>query len=288
MKGDMGGDMRGIVDPDQMLRYVDFDRQPAGDVLEGLVEWFWTVSWDMPAGVVHEQQVLNHPAGNISVGTLDDAGVCLDPPQGRVYGVQVGLSSRRLAEQGWTVAARTTVGGLGVFLNGSARAAADQQLSFEVGLPGGWGQAMVDEVVRYASNLDRVFSLRAQLERIVEQRDPTMIAEAREVAAVASLAETDRGLCRVEQLAAAAGYSVRSLQRLFDLHVGQSPAFIIRRWRIIEAAEAARVAIADNDDWRGWATVADELGYSDQAHLVRDFGRHLGVSPTAYVARNRS
>ena len=33
--------------------------------------------------------------------------------------------------------------------------------------------------------------------------------------------------------------SVRTLQRLFDRHVGVSPAFVIRRWRLIEAAEAA-------------------------------------------------
>lgn len=279
------GDMRGIVDPDRMLEVVDFDRLPAGDGLAGLVEWFWTVSWDLPDGMVRDQEVLNHPAGNISVGTLDDAGVALDPPEGRVYGVQVGMSNRRLAGQGWTVAARTTVGGLGVFLDGPARAAADRQLAFDEGVPG-VDEAVVAAVSAAPTNPERVDLLRAELERVVSERDPARIDEARRVAEVAALAETDRSVCRVDQLAAAAGYSVRSLQRLFDEHVGQSPAFIIRRWRIIEAAEAARLAVAGGEDWRGWAAVADELGYSDQAHLVRDFGRHLGVTPSAYVSRN--
>ena len=104
--------------------------------------------------------------------------------------------------------------------------------------------------------------------------------------AAASLIEHDRSMCRVEQLAAAAGTSVRSLQRRFDTHVGASPAFVIRRWRIIEAAEAARDAAQRGAQWRGWAAVAAELGYADQAHLTRDFRRHLGVSPSAYAQRN--
>jgi transcriptional regulator GlxA family with amidase domain len=93
---------------------------------------------------------------------------------------------------------------------------------------------------------------------------------------------------RVEQLATLAGISVRTLQRLFDYHVGVSPSFVIRRWRIIEAAEAAQQAIAEGGEWSGWATVAAELGYADQAHLTRDFRRHLGTSPAVYLAQATS
>ena len=280
-------DTRGIVDPAAMMRLVDFVRYPAGDALAGLVEWFWSVAWDLPAGAVHDQQVLNHPAGNISIGTLDDAGVPLDPPEGRVYGVQRGISSRHLTLVGWTVAARTSVGGLGVFLDGPARAATDVQLTFDDALPGIDASRIVADVVDLDDNERRVDRLRNGLEELIGRRDPALVAEARHVVEVATLAEHDRALCRVEQLASAAGVSTRSLQRLFDLHVGASPSFVIRRWRIIEAAEAARQAAEPGHDWRGWAAVAAELAYADQAHLIRDFRRHLGVSPSVYVARNR-
>ena len=134
-------------------------------------------------------------------------------------------------------------------------------------------------------NAQRIGLLRAALEELATHRDPSMVAEARHVAEVAATAERDRSVCRVEQLAAAAGTSVRTLQRLFDQHVGVSPSFVIRRWRIIEAAEAARTALDGGADWRGWASVAAELGYSDQSHLTRDFRRHLGTSPSAYLGR---
>lgn len=285
--GPLPDDTRGIIDPATMMRHVDFARSPAGAVLGGLVEWFWSVAWDLPTGFTLDQQVLNHPAGNVSIGTLDDAGVRLDPPEGRVYGVMSGLSHRHLSDDGWTVAARTTVGGLGVFLDAPARTATDRQLTLTEALPGVDGAGVVAVVGAAPDNDARVATLRSALEELVSERDPALVAEAREVARVAGIAEHDRSVCRVDQLAAAAGTSVRTLQRLFDTHVGVSPSFVIRRWRIIEAAEAARSAIDLGRPWPGWATVAAELGYSDQAHLTRDFRTHLGTSPSAYLATCR-
>lgn len=136
MAGEIPDDTRGIVDPAAMMRVVDLARYPAGDALTGLIQWFWSVAWDLPAGAAHDQQVINHPASNISIGTIDDAGLPLQPPEGRVYGVQSDISHRRLTLAGWTVAARTSVGGVGVFLDGPARAASDAKLSFDDALPG--------------------------------------------------------------------------------------------------------------------------------------------------------
>lgn len=281
-------DTRGIIDPVEMMRYVDFTRSPAGDVLDGLIEWFWSVAWELPDDRVHDQQVLNHPAGNISIGTLDDAGVPLDPAEGRVYGVMTKVSHRRLTSTGWTVAARTSVGGLGVLLDAPAKAVVDTELSLDGALPGLDGRRLIVRVRAEHSNENRVDCLRRELNKMVSRREPSLIAEAREVTEVAAVAEHDRTVRRVEQLATLAGISVRTLQRLFDHHVGVSPSFVIRRWRIIEAAEAARAAIDADGVWSGWATVAAELGYADQAHLTRDFRRHLGTSPAAYLARTSS
>ena len=273
------------MDPVEMMRHVDFARSPAGDALDGLIEWFWSVAWDLPEGTVHDQQVLNHPAGNISIGTLDDAGVPLDPAAGRVYGVMTEVSHRRLTVAGWTVAGRTSVGGLGVLLDASARSAVDTELDLDGALPGLDGLRLISQVRAEGDNSRRIDHVRSALEGMLSDRDPTLIAEAREISELAGVAEQDRTVRRVDQLAALAGVSVRTLQRLFDYHVGVSPSFVIRRWRIIEAAEAARRAIDTDGGWSGWAAVAAELGYADQAHLARDFRRHLGTSPAAYLTQ---
>lgn len=285
-EGSWPEDTRGILNPAAMRQVVDFARYPAGRRLSGIVDWFWSVAWTLPAGAVHIQEILNHPSGHVSVGTVDDTGIPLDPGQGRVYGVLTGLSQRRLTGTGWTVAAKTTTGGLGVLLDAPARDLTDQETGLDTILTAPAAQRLVDDINDVDEAEVRVELLKKALASVVDRRPPEHLAEARMVADVAALAETNRSVCRVEQLAGAANVSVRSLQRLFDTHVGVSPAWVIRRWRIIEAAEQA--VAHDNDDidsWPGWSTVSTNLGYADQSHLIREFQRYLGESPDAYRRR---
>lgn len=273
-------DTRGIVDPAGMMRDVDFARYPAGPVLDGLVDWFWSVRWSLPPGVERRQRVLNHPGGHISIGTLDDSGP-LAPADGRVYGVLVGTSTRHLSADGWTVAAKTTTGGLGVLLDGPAERATGRTSGLGA-LPALDGAHLVRRVSAETDQGRRIDLLRCALEDVVRRRDPDHVAQARQVAAIARTAEVDRSVRRVEELAESVNLSVRTLQRLFARHVGVSPAWVIRRWRIIDAIERARSA--GGEDWPGWADVAADLGYSDQAHLTRDVRRHLGMTPREYLA----
>ena len=53
---------------------------------------------------------------------------------------------------------------------------------------------------------------------------------------------------------------------------------MIRRYRLYEAAERA----ARGTDVR-WADLAAELGFSDQAHLTREFTAALGMPPERYA-----
>ena len=282
------GDTRGIVDPAAMMRHVDFARYEPGPELVGLVEWFWSVQWDLPDGQFHDQEVLNHPAGNISIGTIDDSDLPLDPPEGRLYGVFTEVSKRHLVGAGWTVAARISVGALGAFLDGPAKAASNARLDIVKGLPGLDRPDIVRDVSALGSQVERVDVLRQALSEVVGRRCASMLAEAREVVDLASLAERDRSIRRVEQLAEAGSVSVRTLQRLFDQHVGVTPAFVIRRWGILEAVESALADTDGEEGWKGWSALAAELGYSDQAHLTRDFRHHLGISPSTYRAKVRT
>ena len=81
------------------------------------------------------------------------------------------------------------------------------------------------------------------------------------------------------RFAALLGVSVRTLQRMAHRYVGLSPAAMIRRRRLQEAAERIR-----SDPGADLATVAAELGYADQAHLANDFRAVLGFTPSAYRA----
>ncbi len=128
----------------------------------------------------------------------------------------------------------------------------------------------------------RVHLLRCRLVRAVEAAGPARVAAARDVGRLAEVARHDPGIRRVEDLAAAAGSTPRTLQRMFAEYAGVSPTWVLRRYRILEATQRAHEAGGSR-----WAELAAQLGYADQAHLVRDFRAHLGITPAAYAARQR-
>jgi AraC-like DNA-binding protein len=82
----------------------------------------------------------------------------------------------------------------------------------------------------------------------------------------------------VDELAEALGIGARRLQRIFAEYVGVGPKWVIRRYRMQEAAERAEARTGVD-----WATLSAELGYADQAHFTRDFSRVIGISPAQYA-----
>jgi AraC-like DNA-binding protein len=53
---------------------------------------------------------------------------------------------------------------------------------------------------------------------------------------------------------------------------------VIQRRRLLDAAERVHAG-----EPVAWADLAGELGYSDQAHLVRDFAAAVGTPPASYA-----
>jgi len=88
----------------------------------------------------------------------------------------------------------------------------------------------------------------------------------------------DRDVVRVEDLARVVSLGRRTLERLFREYVGPSPKWVIRQYRLQAAAdEAAKGRVAD------WSRLANDLGYADQAHFIRDFRAVLGATPTEFA-----
>ena len=65
--------------------------------------------------------------------------------------------------------------------------------------------------------------------------------------------------------------------------VGLTPKWLVQRRRLHEVAE--RLTGPEPPDL---ARVAADLGYSDQAHLTRDFRTVTGLTPGEFVAEPRS
>ena len=71
--------------------------------------------------------------------------------------------------------------------------------------------------------------------------------------------------------------SERRLQRLFAEYIGVTPKWVIQRYRLQEAIW--RLAQPDSPTL---ASLAQELGFFDQAHFSRKFAALVGNTPLDY------
>jgi AraC-like DNA-binding protein len=84
---------------------------------------------------------------------------------------------------------------------------------------------------------------------------------------------SQQGCVRVQALADCTGLGLRQFERLFTSHLGIAPKAYARILRF-EAAIHRKSVSSHN-----WTTIAHELGYFDQMHMIHDFQALSGESP---------
>lgn len=257
--------------PPVVLRYDGWDLRPfrlhlAGppESLATVVENLWSVEWSLPAGAEHFQEVVTHPCAHVTV----EAGRCW------VQGVLTRRFRRRLVGAGRVVGAKLRPAGLTALADVEPAALVDRRVPA--------GEVLGDvtgliEGVEAAPDAERGM---AAFQRWLEERAPTRPEGAELVDAAVERAAGDRGLTRVDDLAAALGVPVRTLQRRFDRHLGVGPKWVLSRCRIQDAL--AEIEAGGSMDW---ADLAVRLGFADQSHFVNSFAALVGVPPDRYRRR---
>jgi AraC-like DNA-binding protein len=239
------------------------DRIPPAPDLADLVERHWVVSWDLPPGREGSVTLLPHPCVNVVLdrGRLAVAGVGRERftyvyrGRGRVFGVKFRP---------------------GAFLPFLARPLS--QITGVV-LPAEqlWGPAASMLAVRMSA-APRVDEMTALAEAFLRERRPAHDPQVELVGRIVAALLHDRTISRVDDVTERFGINPRTLQRLFQRYVGVSPKWVVRRYRLHEAAAALA-----REEHRPWAEVAADLGYFDQSHFIRDFAAAVGMTPLAYA-----
>ncbi|MFG2039527.1 DUF6597 domain-containing transcriptional factor [Dactylosporangium sp. NPDC048998] len=258
---------------------------PAADDLAGLVARYWWARWDLRGEPGYRQLIVPQPSVQLTFPTDG-------PPM--VRGVSRGRVRRTLSGLGAVFGVTFRPGVFRRFLDTPVDALTDRALPaatvfgpdlppLDPAPPTRTAEARNPAPGGGDATERAVAVMVADFERFLRARMPPGDPVGDEVAGwVADIAATP-ALRRVDQLAERYGTGARRLQRLFAEHVGVSPKWVIRRYRLHEVTErmAARAPGATID----WAGLAAELGYADQAHLVRDFTNMFGEPPTSYAAR---
>jgi len=232
---------------------------PTGPLAE-FVEYYWLVRWEVQEP--YRQQVVPQPLVHVAA------------EQGRllVHGVTREQFFRTLTGAGHVLGAAFHAGGFRPLLKRSvgtisgAVQTADDVLGYD-------DRPTAARILATSDAGEMVGACEAYLAQTDPQPDPA----SREITALVAVAETRNDIVRAEQLANHAGMSLRNLQRLFTEYVGIGPKWVIQRFRILDAAAAAHSGQSTD-----WSALAQELGFSDQAHLTRVFSEVVGSPPATY------
>jgi len=243
-------------------------------VLAPYVEHYWSVRWDRGDGPPFRSEVLPAPAVNLSVETGDRDRFGFALPAVLVHGPVTRRFAVDLDGWGRVTAARFQLGGFAALTGAPPVRDGVTPLAGEVGRP---ARAVLAAVLAHDDDAGRA----AALDALLAERAPDPPAAYLELRALLARLRRDRALGRVEDLARDAGVSVRSLQRLFAAFVGVTPKAVLVRYRLQDAVAGLDAGEED------LAALAAGLGWSDQAHLSRDFRAAVGVTPSAYARRAR-
>jgi AraC-like DNA-binding protein len=247
-------------------------RIPAGTFAHGRVdpppdlgdriEYFWAVHWNLEGLPAQLQETLPHPNVHLVV----------EPGTSAAWGVHTGRWTRVLEGRSSAFGIKFRPGAFRALL-GRAVASISNDTVASTTLFGAEA-ARLDEVLSCGD--DAAAALVAA--DFLRPRLPAADAPALLAGRIVDAAAADLELHSADELARRFDMSLRALQRLFSEYVGVGPKWVINRYRMHEAV--ARVQAGQPVSW---ASLAQDLGYFDQAHFIADFRRLVGKTPGDYA-----
>jgi AraC-like DNA-binding protein len=250
-------------------RRVEAHAYAPGDDLRDVVATLWSGRWDLRGQAPHVTELLADPCVNI---VFEDGG-----PHGgsRLVGVWTRLWRRELAGRGRVRGVKLRAGAVRAFVPAPAFRFTNRITpSMAV-----FGAAVADVEAAVLAPDDDAEAFAVFEGWLRARRSAAQNESVRLVVQIVDRIAADPEITSVDRLAAVAGFGPRALQRLFREHVGASPKWVIRSNRLQEVALRL-----ERGDGPTLAALAAELGYTDQAHLARDFKSVVGRAPSEFAA----
>ncbi|RPA06091.1 helix-turn-helix domain-containing protein [Gordonia sp. OPL2] len=241
---------------------------PSPDLTD-LVRRFWVPTWSVPPGTTAPQRVLQYPVCLVVV-TADYS---------RFYGPTSGLSETELTGDGWAIGTMLAPAAGSVITGGAVAEWTDRHDDLSVV---GGGRTLTADVRALMGPDPHDPSRQHEATDLVEAWIRPMLPADDDgllINAIVEFVENDSTVTSVTQICDRFHVTERTLQRLTQRRLGLTPKWLIQRRRLHEAAERLRGPETT------LAMVAAELGYADEAHLVRDFRTVTGMTPGQFAAR---
>jgi AraC-like DNA-binding protein len=235
---------------------------PAQD-LSFFIEHYWFVSWDLRGQEPYMQETLPYPSVHLVI----------EKDQSRVYGVETGKFARILENKGRVFGIKFKPGAFYPFVKAPVSRFTNATTSFWEAF-GVESKALEEALLTQVDEGEMV----KLAEKFLRERLPEQDTNIRVINEIIDYIIAHREITKVDDVVSQLNLNKRTVQRLFRQYVGVSPKWVIKRFRLHEVAE--RLAGGEVVDW---PAIVVELGYSDQAHFIKDFKNIVGRTPVEYA-----
>ena len=233
--------------------------------LSVFIEHYWIVNWDLRNQEPYLQENLPHPCVHL----------VFEKGQSRIVGVMRGKFSYLLKDKGRVFGIKFKPGAFYPFVKTSVARFTDSSISLEEVF--GVNSQELEETMLSLKDDEEMVEF---AENFLREKVPAPDKSIEVINRIVECIIADREITKVEDLVQRLEVNKRTLQRIFSQYIGVSPKWVIKRYRLHEAAEQLAGGEVVN-----WPKMALELGYFDQAHFIKDFKTIVGKTPADYVRK---
>ncbi len=256
---------KGILNPHLGAQHFQLARYLPSPDLSFFIERYWIIHWDLRGRAPYVSQTLPYPCVNL----------VLEHERSAVFGVATGKFDRLLEGTGNVFGIKFRPGSFYPFIQSPVAAFTNNSLTLE-SVFGPAAGTLEGCILSQPSHEQMI----AAAEAFLRQRLPPQDEQVTLIHHLMDCISGNPAINRVADLLPYTRSSKRSLQRLFHDYVGVSPKWVIKRYRLHEAADQlANGSVPD------WARLAVSLGYFDQAHFIKDFKTIVGQTPLEYARK---
>lgn len=261
-------EVRGVLNYTRGRQNYQLTRIAPSPGLAPYVEVYWLAQWDLRGREPQVQENIPHPSVHLVI----------ERNRSEVVGVVTKKYTRWLEGAGGVIGVKFRPGGFSAFMQEPVATITDRSLPL-ADLFGSAADGLEDAVLAEADPDSQAQRLEAFLVARQPERSG-FLANIKNVDAITRWIATHPEVTKVDQIVDHFNIAKRRLQRLFQSHVGISPKWIIKKYRLHEALAQIEEKPVN------WSALAHDLGYFDQAHFIKDFKDLIGKAPSIYQQEN--
>jgi AraC-like DNA-binding protein len=257
------GEPGGILNPKVGEKKFQLSRLLPSEDLKFFVEHYWVVTWDLRGQEPYLSENLPYPTVHLVI----------EKEKSNLFGVITGKFSVLLKEKGRAFGVKFRPGAFYPFVKSPVSRFTNSfiRLSDVFGIDALALEAMILPL----EDEEKMINV---AEHFLRERLPEYDENVAAVNKIIDAITADGTILKVDDVVDRLNLNKRWLQRLFNHYVGVSPKWVIKRYRLHEAAHKLA-----HDEVKNWPMLALDLGYFDQAHFIKDFKAFVGKTPAEYA-----